>query len=213
MSVADGLDSSERLVWRVLCELESLALQLYRRYELALPLDDKQSVVDLLSLGAAEHQALEDSALGDSLDRLLEAARDRDAASTLLTQGLLLERLGQLIYTVLAENASVSDATREMAANGKAATEAILKQVPVVIESTLCVGDALFQQFCTSTKDVFARLDSLGDGVDEVFGERFGIDYVDLMGDFSAELLPTLVELGMDRRKVVCHLAAAFMGA
>lgn len=211
MSAIYDLDQAERLVWRVLSELEGLALRSYRRHELALPLAGKQSVVDQLAQGAGDRHDLEKSVLAGPVDRLLEAAKDRDATSTLLIQGLLLERLGQLIYAVLAESPSATNVTREMATKGKAAAEDILEQVPAIIKDTLGVGDALFQQFCTRTRDVFAQLDTLGDGVDEVFGERFGIHYADLMGDFIAELLPTLVDLGMKRRKVVCHLAGALM--
>jgi hypothetical protein len=32
------------------------------------------------------------------------------------------------------------------------------------------------------------------------------------LGDFTAELLPACVDLGISRRKLVCHLAGVFMG-
>ena len=52
----------------------------------------------------------------------------------------------------------------------------------------------------------------LSSAVDELFGKRFGLTFAELLGDFTAELLPACVELGMNRRKLVCHLAGVFMG-
>jgi hypothetical protein len=36
--------------------------------------------------------------------------------------------------------------------------------------------------------------------------------FADIIGDFVADLVPTCGKLGMDRRKVMSHLAGALMG-
>ena len=37
--------------------------------------------------------------------------------------------------------------------------------------------------------------------------------FSELIGEFTAELLPACVSLGMNRRKLICHLAGVFMGS
>jgi len=38
------------------------------------------------------------------------------------------------------------------------------------------------------------------------------LTFSELLGEFTAELLPACVALGVNRRKLVCHLAGVFMG-
>jgi uncharacterized protein YfiM (DUF2279 family) len=59
---------------------------------------------------------------------------------------------------------------------------------------------------------VLGALDGLADPVDRVFGERFGLRFADVMGEFTADLISTCTALGMQRRKVVAQLAGAAMG-
>ena len=66
--------------------------------------------------------------------------------------------------------------------------------------------------FAEASDDVLHKLDSVGEGVDEVFGSRFGLRFADIIGDFVADLVATCGKLGMDRRKVMSHLAGALMG-
>ena len=45
-----------------------------------------------------------------------------------------------------------------------------------------------------------------------MFGERFGLTFSELLGEFTSELLPACVDLGMNRRMLICRLAGVFMG-
>ena len=67
-------------------------------------------------------------------------------------------------------------------------------------------------RFAAVSYDVLSALDGLTDPVDRVFGERFGLRFADVMGEFTADLIGACTTLGMQRRKVVAHLAGAAMG-
>ncbi len=70
----------------------------------------------------------------------------------------------------------------------------------------------LYAVFADTSEHVLAALDALAEPVDEVFGERFGLRFADVMGEFAAGLVTACTALGMQRRKVVAHLAGACMG-
>ena len=57
-------------------------------------------------------------------------------------------------------------------------------------------GERLFTVFCQAADGVLKRLDGLGDGVDRLFGPRFGLTFSEVLGDFTAELLPACVAAG-----------------
>ena len=73
-------------------------------------------------------------------------------------------------------------------------------------------SDKLFEEFAQRSHDILMRLDALGEGVDRLFGEPFSIHFKDVAGAFVARLIPICSGMGMVRRKVVSHLAGAFMG-
>jgi hypothetical protein len=125
---------------------------------------------------------------------------------------LLLERLGQIIYKVLGSHQAVSSSTRSLAASGWSACSTVIGLASQRLRTIVGEGDVLFDVFSTVSESVLRRLDSLGTCVDELFGKRFGLTFAEVLGDFTAELLPACVELGMNRRKLICHLAGAFMG-
>ena len=59
--------------------------------------------------------ALAASPLGQPIQELLQAADGADSTATLIVQGMVLERLGQIIYKALSAQQTVSDATRALA--------------------------------------------------------------------------------------------------
>ncbi len=205
-------DRDELLMWRILGKLEALAL---RKYESVLPLlatPAKKAVVDQLLETAPDDAALAASPLGQPIQELLQAADGADSTATLIVQGMVLERLGQIIYKALSAQQTVSDATRALAASGWDACAAVIELATQQIKQQVGEGERLFDAFCQAADGVLKRLDGLGDGVDSLFGQRFGLTFSEVLGEFTAELLPACVALGISRRKLVCHLAGVFMG-
>jgi hypothetical protein len=206
------LDKDEQLMWGVLARLESLALAKYRKDVPELATPEKEAVVRTLQQGAPDNGPVDSSPLGPPIHDLLEAASMPGQADTLIVQGLLLERLGQIIYKVLGSHQTVSSATRSLATSGWSACTTVIGLATQRLRTIVGEGDVLFDVFSTVSESVLGRLDSLGTCVDELFGKRFGLTFAEVLGDFTAELLPACVELGMNRRKLICHLAGAFMG-
>jgi hypothetical protein len=206
------LDRDEQLLCRILGKLESLAVQ---QYELKAPQlltqDKKKLAADLLA-ASPDDQALLASPLAEPVQALLSAAAGADEKSTLLVQGLLLERLGQTIYKVLSGHPSVSAATRDLAKRGYETCVRVTEAAARRIKEVLGLGETLFDTFSEVTGAVLRRLDALSDGVDRIFGSRFGLTFSEVLGEFTAELLPACTALGMNRRKLVCHLTGVFMG-
>ncbi len=205
------VDSDERLIWRMLGRLESLAL---RKYESLLPLlatADKKQVVGVLA-AVPDGDAAGSTPLDEPVGQLLNAASSNDRTDTLFVQGFVLERLGQVIYKKLAEHPAVSQSTRMAAELGSTACAAIIGRTNELIRQAVGEGEVVFERFCIAADSVLRRLDGLGSGVDTLFGGRFGLTFTELIGEFTAELLPACTDLGMNRRKLVCHLAGVFMG-
>lgn len=207
-----GLDRDERLIWRILARLESLALRKYESVEPQLVVPEKKTVVGELLSRAPDDSDLNMTPLGQSVSELLAAADRSDRTDTLLVQGFVLERLGQVIYRVLGQNAATSPLTRSVATVGSTACAAVMERASDLVRQAVGGGEALFDRFCTATDSVLRRLDAVGSDVEQMFGQRFGLTFSELIGEFTADLLPACVELGMNRRKLVCHLAAVFMG-
>jgi hypothetical protein len=206
------LDKDEQLVWGVLARLEKLALSKYTREVPELAIPEKKEVVRALTEGVPDDSPLDSSLLGQPIRDLLEAAGKPGQADTLIVQGMLLERLGQIIYKMLGSQQTVSVATRTLAGKGWTACTAVIKLASERVRALVGEGEPLFQTFSDVSDSVLRKLDSLGTGVDELFGKRFGLTFTEVLGDFTAELLPACVELGMNRRKLICLLAGVFMG-
>jgi hypothetical protein len=206
------LDHDEQLMWGILSRLEGLALTRYEQVAPQLATPAKRAVVSTLKQGAPDDSVLDASPLGKPMHDLVEAASGTTETDALIVQGFLLERLGQIIYKTLSSHASVSAATRALATAGWSACVSVIGLATERLRSVAGEGEALFQVFSTVSDGVLRRLDGLGEGVDQLFGKRFGLTFSEVLGDFTAELLPACVELGMSRRKLVCHLAGVFMG-
>src|SRR5437763_1146334 len=126
MEVA-GLDHDEQLLWGVLARLETLALTKYEKDAPELAIPEKQQVVHTLQEGAPDASTLDDSALGEPVRELLDAAATPGETDTLIVQGFLLERLGQIIYKVLGKDPAVSAATRKVASAGWNACSSVIR--------------------------------------------------------------------------------------
>jgi hypothetical protein len=204
-------DRDEQLIWRLMGRIESLALRKYESLVPQLATPEKKCVVERLQ-NDVEQATLPESPLDGSVEQLLAAADRPGREDTLLVQGFVLERLGQVIYRVLSSHPAVSATSKEIASLGANACTAVIDRANDLIRHGMGAGEAVYDRFCSSTDAVLRRLDGLGTGVDEMFGQRFGLTFSELIGEFTAELLPACVNLGMNRRKLVCHLAGVFMG-
>jgi hypothetical protein len=205
-------NSDELLIWRILGKLEALAL---RKYEAAVPqlaTPEKRELVNRLLERAPDDAALDASPLGQPVRELLTAADGRDGAHALIVQGFILERLGQVIYKILAAHHAASRATRDLATTGSAICSKVISDATQLLREQFGGGDRLHDLFFTTADGVLRRLDGLGEGVDRLFGQRFGLTFSELLGEFTADLLPACMDLGMSRRKLVCRLAGVFMG-
>ncbi len=207
-------DADERLLWALMARFERLALDRYAALVPDLATADKRAFVARLDAIASPSDggALAASPLAGPVDALLARARSADEVAVLLVQGLVLERLGQAIYRIAEQSTRASEATRSLASTGLAASHGVTAAAAQRIAQQIGSGDALYVVFVDRTHDAVAALDALADPVDRVFGERFGLRFADVMGEFVADLTTACTALGMQRRKVVAHLAGACMG-
>lgn len=205
-------DQLEDLFWAILRRFEVAALQHYDRQAPYLATATKRAYVAQLEKLGSGTDPLVGSDLAEPVSQLLEAAANHDEATTLIAQGLFLEYLGQAIYRVARDQPSMSEASRALASSGFAASSETVDLAVQRLAAKLGSGDQRFALFVEASRDLIEKLDALGEGVDRTFGERFQMHFRDIMGDFSADLLPACVQLGMTRRKVVAHLAGALMG-
>ncbi|HWP65060.1 MAG TPA: hypothetical protein VNO26_03995 [Candidatus Limnocylindria bacterium] len=208
------VDPDERFFWALMRRFETLAVDRYAALAPALLLDEKVRFVERLAADGADPAALAASPLEKPSGELLaRAQQSRDEAATLLVQGIVLECLGQAIYRLVAgRTEGVSEASRQRAAEGLAASAAVTAAAGARIAERLGTGEPLYARFADVTYDVVAALDPLADPVDCVFGRRFGLRFADVMGEFTADLVGVCTGLGMQRRKVVAHLTGAAMG-
>jgi hypothetical protein len=206
------VDPLEDLFWAILRRFECAALLQYEGHapELANPV--KRAYVARLCERVPSDAQLEASDLAAPVRNLLGTAANDDEVTTLIVQGLFLEYLGRAIYRVASEQESMSPASRALSADGIAASELVVARSAQLLARRVPNGDERFTRFVDASRELVVRLDTLGEAVDQVFGEKFNLHFSDIMGDFTADLLPACVELGMTRRKVVAHLTGALMG-
>lgn len=212
LNADEEIARQERIVLALLRAFEGLAARKYEEHAPDLLVPDKAPVLASLAALSPDDAVLATSALGGPAAALLEAA-DGDRERTLLVQGLILEQLAQLIYERVGETEGVSAAVRELGASGAAASRAVLERSPDVIAAELGEGPALFEAFTRATGQVLSRLDALGEAVDHELGAAFGLSFADVMGDLTAELLPTCIGLGMERRPLMMYLTSCLMNA
>ncbi len=202
----------ERLLWTVLRRLEDLALERYERFVPALATPAKRIVVERLREEVPTDAALEGHELDGPVRDLCLAASTDSASGTLCVQGLTLERLGQAMYARLATSPAAGPLSRHLADLGGEAAGATIELALSELERRSSTED-LLAAYCTATGPVLACFDAVGVAGDRALGDHFGLRFVDVLTDVATELIDNCIQLGMDRRKLVCHLTAAFMGA
>ncbi len=205
-------DPDELLLWSVMVWFERQALA---QYEAHLPLfasADKRRWVEELEAVVISDDALRASALHAPMDELVAAAAGVDRPSAaLVVQGLVLERVRRVVYDAVRVSPGASEMTRRLARRGSTISTALVEKAPSLLHDQNEEG-SMFSLFVEESDAVLQQLDAVGESVDAVFGERFGLSFSDIVGEFVADLVPTCVGLGMDRRKVMSHLAGALMG-
>jgi hypothetical protein len=210
---AHQLGRDECVLWAIMRTFEVQAIGQYQEHtpQLAVP---KDGVGALLVGLSGDDRLLDGSVLGASMPALVASASEaRREDEVLVIQGLVLERVRQVVYSTVAGLDTMSERSRSMAAVLQAASAAVVALAPPMFAATCRArGQQPFSMFAEASDDVLHKLDSVGEGVDEVFGSRFGLRFADILGDFVADLVPTCVDLGMERRKVMSHLASALMG-
>ena len=205
------LTPPERLLWTVLRKLEDLALDRYERFVPALATPAKRTLVGRLRDEVPTDEALEGQELEGPVRDLCSAASTDSALAILCVQGLTLERLGQALYTRLATSPGAGPLSRHLADLGGEAAGASIALAIAELQRHASTDD-LLAAYCAATRPVLACFDALGDSGDRVLGPHFGLRFIDVLADVATELIDDCVHLGMDRRKLVCHLTAAFMG-
>ena len=210
--IQDQPNTDELLIWRILGKLETLALRKYEHSVPELATAAKREVVSTLLQRAPDDAALNATPLSKPLHDLLTAADGAGQTQTLIVQGFVLERLGQVIYKILSAHQAASRTTRDLAFAGSAACSTVIGQATQLIRDQVGGGERLYEMFFGAADGVLRKLDALGDGVDRLFGKQFGLTFSELLGEFTSELLPACIDLGMSRRKLVCRLAGVFMG-
>jgi len=206
-------DPAELLLWALMLEFERLALERYAAVAPGLATIEKRRFVERLEGLGVDREALVASELWPPVEKLLACARkSSDEVSALLVQGLVLEHLGQAIYRIAESVDRASPATRALAAAGRVADASVAAAASVRIPERVGRDEQLYVVFADVSYEVLGTLDALGEPVDRVFGQRFGLRFADILGEFTADLIGAGTALGMQRRKVVAHLAGACMG-
>jgi hypothetical protein len=203
------MDDDEVLVWTTMLRFEAQAAE---HYALHVPeLAAHKPAVAMRLAAAVDGRPLDGTALGPpTRDLVAAAAGARDATAVLVVQGLVLERIRRIVYATLARVDNLSDASRMLARELEPASAAVVEDAEARFGHA--AGAEAFAQFAALSDDVLAHLDALGEAVDTMFGARFNLRFADIVGELVADLVPACVALGMDRRKVMSHLAGALMG-
>jgi hypothetical protein len=202
----------ERLLWTVLRRLEALALERYERFLPALVTPAKRIVVRRLRDEVPTDGALTGQELDEPVRALCSAASTDSALAILCVQGLTLERLGQAIYARLATSPGAGPLSRDLAELGGEAAGVSIDLARSELRRRASTED-LLAAYCTATGPVLECFDALSDAGDRALGPHFGLRFIDVLADVATDLIDDCVQLGMDRRKLVCHLTAAFMGS
>jgi len=206
------VDGTELLLWAVMRKFERLALEHYATHAPALATSEKRRFVARLDVLETDEAPLAASVLAAPVEEILARARSSDAVSVLIVQGLVLEHLGQAIYRVAKDTERASTASRALAVAGRAASVSVTTHASAEIAEHVGTHERLYPVFAEVSQEVMAAFDALAEPVDEVFGERFGLCFADVLGEFAAGLITACTALGLQRRKVVAHLAGACMG-
>lgn len=212
-SATGAWDQDEVLLWTIMRMFEVQASAQYQAWAPALA-PPKDGVGRALLGIAGDDLLLEQSILGPPMKALLQSASEAHSeAAIVVIQGLVLERVRQIVYATVAGLDDISGRSKSLAmVLAPVSAEVIARTPPLFAAACASSGQKPFSLFAEASDDVLHKLDAVGEGVDEIFGVRFGLRFPDIIGDFVADLVPVCVGLGMDRRNVMAHLAGALMG-
>lgn len=210
---AGAWDTDEALLWTVMRMFEVQAVAHYHAYtpQLASP---KTGVAPAMLCIAGDDLLLEQSILGQPMKALLGSAGEaRDETAVLVVQGLVLERVRQIVYATLVRLDAISERSKSIARVLGQVSAEVIGRTPALFAAVCARSEPKpFSLFAEASDDVLHKLDAVGEGVDEIFGARFGLRFPDIIADFVADLVPVCVKFGMERRNVMSHLAGALMG-
>jgi hypothetical protein len=206
------MDSHEKVLWNLVRKFETLTADRYQQISPELLSPRKLELVHALRAAAPDDTALGATDLAGPVEEVLAASREHAEGGVLLVQGMLIEQLGRAIYKAAAA-APLTPNSRALAELGVEVSADACDRLPELIRERLGSGEPLFEAFSHSTRPVLAVLDVIGEKLDAHFADRFGLRFADLLGEVASEVLPACLALGMNRRKVVCHLTSALMGA
>ena len=206
------LGSEEALLWTLLRKFETDTLDRYRQYVPVLAIPEKAEMVEELQRYSPTDDPLHGTALGAAIEKVQARTQSTDAEGTLFVQGLILESLGRNIYALAEESKALDAKSYALAEAGRQACQRVAELARGCVEERFGTGPTVFEAFAAASHPVLTTIDSIAEPVNDVFAERFDIHFVDLMGEFTADLLTACQALGMERRKVVGHLASASMG-
>ncbi len=203
----------ESLFWTIVYRFESLAARQYASCAPELLTSEKRAFLERAApLALDGPEAFAGTTLGAPVAELTTSAATNDPRRVLVVQGFFLELLGRTLYRTFGASDASSAETRAVCALGEAAADAGLALLPALLAARIGAGDVLLQAFMDESQSTLASLDSLGEAIDDVFRERYGMSFADIMGDVAAEAIAMCVELGMERRKFVSFLTGALMG-
>jgi len=206
-------DADEALLWTVMRMFEVQASAHYQAHAPQLAALKNGVGPAMLSI-AGDDRLLDQSILGPPMKALLGSAGEaQDEAAVLVVQGLVLERVRQLVYATLVRLDDFSARSRSIARSLEQVSSEVIGRTPALFAAICARAEQKpFSLFAEASDDVLHKLDAVGEGVDEIFGERFGLKFPDIIADFVAEVVPVCVKFGMERRNVMAHLAGALMG-
>lgn len=206
-------DTDELLLWTIMRRFELQASEQYEAFAPQLaPLKAGVAAI-VLSIPGEEIQ-LEESILGAPMTALISSAAEiGDGQAVLVVQGLVLERVRQIVYASIVRLDGFSSRSKAIARVLEQVSAEVVRRTPELF-AAVCAksGQRPFSWFAEASDEVLHKLDAVGEGVDEIFSARFGLRFPDIIGDFVADLSPVCVKLGMERRNVLAHLAGALMG-
>ncbi|MDX1385991.1 MAG: hypothetical protein R3257_00270 [bacterium] len=212
MTPSSPWSEEEALLWSVFKNFETLAVQQYRQFIPEFLTSEKKNFVTKLLNCINGTIRLENSPLAKPVKHLTQSAKGQNEITTLVAQGMLLEPLGFFLYGALATNPNVSQLSRELAGEGKNICQQITQLAPEKLSTHFPDGEALFEHFINASEEVLSGIDILGEALDEIYSQKYQIHYSDIIAEFGAELIQTCVDMGMERRKLMCHLTACLMG-
>ena len=206
------MDPIEKLFWTLMRTFETMSLAHYEKHHPSLLTPGHAAIAERLTELVPDDSHLAGTPLEDSFAALAQTAVCDDPERGLIVQALLLHNIRRTIYGIVVEKSEVSYESRELAADALSASADVCATISPRIRQEIGTGETFLAAFSRHSPEVLLALDGLSTGVDAVFGERFAIHFIDILGDFISDLVPICTGLGADRRKLMCELTEALMG-